>query len=1406
MKSKAVHVCVIETTLTRADASSTLLSPELLVVNASVILLCTLCGGVDSFTSLDEFDRHWERLMQNAFAVDQIVWRRYEPNGNVFDVQAAAVLNRQLEDVAAISLPSSLGFDELDRQYEAVSNPASLFVKVSSPTKLLPARMAAHLPDWLAGASDAQRQAYRTHLLQLASAKAQAKGRSFLDDVADIRSFAANALHAQMLIDQPIAPGYNPDELELTFAEAAGYPGGAGFIQRSTMTLTDLALRNLVGKPKGAMTIRHTGGQLIQDWTTADYLIDLVQRVDIGKVYPAYVQRLLLSDSAVPRQQLFGEQLRAQLPMKALELSIRGQQGFTVQRYRYIAALMQLSEAERVVEDRPIVIRSLALVRRPGAQPDKVDNMFVIEPQDLQPGPVVLYRPLYPQLLTQYPDREALLAAIAQPGPLQNSVLMWLHEHARPVYANGGFIEPHILRFGLGSEFDGLETPAPAMLAVDEGSEELLQHLRSNRLPGYLFGEHARALIDLAGRESVSNAESRWALLLEGGGLLLNTLLLPLLQGSAMSIAWLLMLTQSLSQDIPALESGDPSTRERAWVDLLSSLSLALLHVAQGPAPRVAGPRNTALALAPLRRPSGILPAPAKRGAVTVALPDVAIADGRTAFDFAFSNPLNHLSSSQRAHAHSFSMPRPATLPTPIMSGPLQGLYRLENGLHALVGKGFFRVSRESNRVLIVDPKDLSRAGPWLKSTGSGRWIFDLAPKLRAGAPSDRIKAQQLRNSTARKAMQAEQGRLTLQTEQLASVMKVHFDQVETQRELYLSARRKLRNWWALLTQNTDERKVAFLKKQHEDEQATCQALLQSLNNALDAFTSKATLLIDARRALIKAIKPAEAVLDTSDFERARSGEYASISSTQLLIHNLHLTLAMDSSLSPRGETLGEIARRINAHAPAQTPEAYQDLIIRLMDMSDREEQLLQDTYALEATLNEHARDSTRGLGASRVFIKSLPTQEMVDPFNVVLNNLNLLRSLSIDRLKLTDAPHLQHFYQLLNEQNLRSATSSHIALRTYSHFSASERKAVLTTLINQYTSLASASGSLHELEPALSRQIYQARFLERLDQARSNAESDLAALVREEEGIPVQTRGPSLRALKRSIQRVFKTQRRGTLIGDIREAQADEPVVIMDIRDPLNQQPIASFIEHPVEGVWKELIIACPEAPAPAPIQRSLANLKSVVNQLMEQKTGIERSIQFQMKKLHDPTRREQVNPMDWGIMLTQHADKLGSVILEMEAAHAGKPGVPALLTEYRATVASMREAAHDYCSTGYKAQRPTQENVDYLWTHRKVDINLVHHREPTASGDYVAEFAIREKNQPDVLWYAHFHYADTQAADSDYRVAHLKLAGQRYLLQKDLVREAGPSDAAVVRVIYAPVTPPLDHKLFLNLLGQPH
>ena len=96
----------------------------------------------------------------------------------------------------------------------------------------------------------------------------------------------------------------------------------------------------------------------------------------------------------------------------------------------------------------------------------------------------------------------------------------------------------------------------------------------------FLYGSNARALVDQAKAESVSNSESRWAVLLEGGGLIFNSLLLiPALPRPLMLAGWLFSLASSVSQDIPALASNDSATRELAVADVLLNLGMLLFHL-----------------------------------------------------------------------------------------------------------------------------------------------------------------------------------------------------------------------------------------------------------------------------------------------------------------------------------------------------------------------------------------------------------------------------------------------------------------------------------------------------------------------------------------------------------------------------------------------------------------------------------------------------------------------------------------------------------------------------------------------------------------------------------------------------------------------------------------------------------
>ncbi|WP_171035749.1 dermonecrotic toxin domain-containing protein, partial [Colwellia ponticola] len=141
----------------------------------------------------------------------------------------------------------------------------------------------------------------------------------------DIQRFTVAALQREMGRetavgngpDQIPTQGLNPDDVQLTFVVAAGYPGGAGIVEHVRMSLTELAIRNLSGRPSGEFTLTHRQGTPLPAWLTPAYVIALVERVDIGQHYPHYLKDQLLSDTAKARAQetLFAEHLSVQLPL-----------------------------------------------------------------------------------------------------------------------------------------------------------------------------------------------------------------------------------------------------------------------------------------------------------------------------------------------------------------------------------------------------------------------------------------------------------------------------------------------------------------------------------------------------------------------------------------------------------------------------------------------------------------------------------------------------------------------------------------------------------------------------------------------------------------------------------------------------------------------------------------------------------------------------------------------------------------------------------------------------------------------------------------------------------------------------------------------------------------------------------
>lgn len=191
---------------------------------------------------------------------------------------------------------------------------------------------------------------------------------------------------------------------------------------------------------------------------------------------------------------------------------------------------MQASAAERKVGGQAVALWTLAFKASAQAAADVVANMFIIGPQQGQVGPHLLYRPLFSPMLLEYESLEALFTAIKTPGALQDNVLTWLAPARQAIYANNGFHEPHIRRVLPGDEFSVYEAPAPAQLSKQVVTTDPTEQV---------FNATTQALVALADRQSVSNAEQRWANLKQVGWLLLGTVL-PLLNGPLMlGAGWL---------------------------------------------------------------------------------------------------------------------------------------------------------------------------------------------------------------------------------------------------------------------------------------------------------------------------------------------------------------------------------------------------------------------------------------------------------------------------------------------------------------------------------------------------------------------------------------------------------------------------------------------------------------------------------------------------------------------------------------------------------------------------------------------------------------------------------------------------------------------------------------------------
>lgn len=1321
-----IQACTLQTTLTKGDVTVCVQTPDLLVINGDTHLLCSVTGVIESYPSLHEFGVAWGERFRQHHAADVISWKRFQPDGNLFDTQAALLLNQQLENLAALQFPARQSLDELQQRIDSITDVAHQFLETPTPLHHLKS-IQATIPDWLQAASAADRMAYRQHVLALASVKQQTGGRSLRDGLDDVRTFAKKALHKQMLEDQPQAPGYDADQLELTFHVPVG-DLGSGYLEPVKMSLTDLAINNLSSKPKGRMSIRHIDNQLIQDWTTEAYLLDLVSRVNVGKHYPEMIDARLLSDSAESRERerLFSLELAIQLPLLALESSIKGEQGFDRTGYRYVNALMQDTAAERMVDEQAIVIRPLAFQRKANAECDVVANMFVIEAQNLDAGgPHVLYRPLYTPALQQYASRSDLLKAIVRTGALQTSVLTWLDDRARPIYAHNGFREPHILHVHIGDDFPSFDKPAPAILVGDAAAADWLKAVSDNRVLSRLFVCNAKTLVELADQQSVSNAESRWAIILEGAWLVFNVLTLPL-QGPAMLVTWMLQIVHALVNDLPALDGDDPVARNLAWIDLLLNLGLVLLHVAKVHGPSL-GPEGAikvaAVTLEPLRRPSVFYPS-ALDSVITEEAPGLASeppGSGRTLLDFNLSTARDSASARLFSRLFEVRVAWPASLPEPIATGVFKGLYLIDNTWHATLGGLLFRVSIVPGfgDVYLVHPEHPDHPGIKLRSNGNGHWSLDQGLKLEGGGRQSRINAQ--REATQQRIALLEHNFTAFIHGQQRVQKGVDFAETlmnqkrnlataseqdrATFRQLYSKELDKQTSTYA--TQIAELKELSTLKKVDPDPARLSNLLENSINNA-----RKRLVMVDVEREAINRYY--------IDFSSGADRLNAALATEGLQIMNRYY----------------EFMRK-TAEINESMIKFYEQVDSQLLELKQ---------------IPRVGAEAWQRLSGNR------PENEL-SSLRVKAYQLVVLRVLSVESMHSSTIAALE---AAVNPALLLSR--SHAELQTSHAYGSSDRIAVLDNLVDHYSKAQDGLESIGIFNAQELQTSAFNRLQEIIGELRVDAERRLAD---ELQGLPEAEASPSTSAggsgqpgrppaTRVSRKRVIKTTK-GALIGDLRPRIANQGGDIVDINGPFEDRPLASFHEHE-PNVWVE--IEQPQAPARAAVSRPYSQLKGDARKALSNVDG-------QLKKIEGYALRAS-SPLEIEEQVQREARKLAGYATGLEQ-HADAPvnrGQDAdLIKELRAKASALDIKGAELRARMILAKPPTSEGVQYLLARKAISARVNGGRVQLKTGrkDFMQEYVLEdEKNKP--WWYAHFHYANAGDAKADYTRAHLKTKEQRF------------------------------------------
>lgn len=1304
--------------------------PGLVIVeygsNQPQVLVYRLSGAFEHYSPAT-----WAaRLRQDFLSAGPVQWGFYQPQGDVFEMLTQGILENQFTAMREFIPDPDTSIAALERYFEALTDVASLFVAPTAADGLT----AAGLPDWLRDADDADRLAYSRLMAALAALQARTQGRAFNDELPPITDFAFRALRNKLLEDHPIAIDLPLNDITLVVDKVVAGISGAGGqlfmsgeVEKVRLSLVDFALGNLYGLPVGTVTLQRSSGQAVPGWLTVAYVKQLVQAVDIGGVYPQLLRTFLLTDAAEAgrRRLLFADQLRIQLPLKALEQKLRGQGGVSDSGCGLVSVLMKPGPAG----GHAVVLRPLAFVARPDRHADTVGNMFVIGPQDTARGPHLLYQPFSATPLTEFSSWEALRAAVVAPGDLQQNILLWLNDTARPVYANGGFDEPHIHRFATGSEFEALERPQPAQVCSAAVAGDPLHAL---------FAANALALVELAGRESVSNAESRWAYLKDGSWLLLEAVM-PVLGGALGNSLWLLQLFASVGQIITLPADAEPGVRAAALADLLLNIAQAVLD--QGFAQPVATRWRSSSSVDAVVESAGI-----DETLLPAVVPKLDLLAKPTELDFSWSGARGQLTAAQQARLSAFEVSAAPLLGQKSTSGTHTGLYPYQGRWYAWVDGRVYRVVVGEDGVVVVRDDDPTVYGAWVVRDKQG-WRFDLRLRLRGGGPKQN--ARKLAQANAANALRINDGleALKVRAAELQKKIRGYLDQLKTA-----------------------QGPVRELFKDRYD---------SDLNMLLETVKERVTLGQELRPGDRPAEK--EVAIELKDMARQICFFEA------LLLHDQQKMAAED--LTRMREVSG-----VDVIVP-ETSDTYFELFRKLAAVQAKGVRWSGTRESLWAQLREVPKvggeywrvEVLEVYGASHLSSLEWQSMHMFSTLELVFSRPEVMFSDDMKLLK-----------ELRNDNDLHAAIASHAELDRPNTYSASECIAVVESALKEYDKASDVASYIHSMDFAGAKGQYLDQFIAQINAIREAAVNRLTTLVREtadaagsqQEYVP---------KMLRPGKRVIRTRGHRTLVGNVRRGSGGQTGDVVEVTDPSSHKVIQSWHQHS-NGEWVEVVDAAP-ANAPAASNVALSELTEQARALLKRVEVSIHNAWQQSKRANEPQDMEDIL-VQKADKLTELACQMqlfsGHTTLVPEVATQLATDLRDLATSAARLSAQGREIR----IAMIKAQPPTAGRISYLHQQQEINISSFGSRKNMSGprrDDFLQEFAVRDREQH-ILWWAHFHYATEDAPADAFTAAHLKLPEQRFLGYKTLLR-AAKANLEVLSIYRSSIGKDIARRLFLVL-----